>query len=77
MLIGDRDHKSNRERLLEALAELDYAVVEVNGESKKPSDFYSLHPEPPYVEFSPDCPDALKEKIDAMVRMKDEAVKGK
>ena len=60
------DDKDQQE-IREALAHLDLEQVEVDGKLLKPSQCYHIDMDPPHVLFNTNCPDSLKEKIQAIL----------
>lgn len=49
------------------LAKLDHELVEIDGKQLKPSQCYHLETDPAHVLFNTNCPESLKEKIQAIL----------
>ena len=62
-----KNNETENANLLAALVELDRELVEIDGISIKPSQCYHLAADPPHVLFNTNCPDSLKEKVQAIL----------
>jgi len=60
--------RSENERLLEELDRLDHEMVEVDGKQMRPSQCYHLGLDPIHILFNENCPDSLREKINAILK---------
>jgi len=60
----DRTHY---EHFLEELEALDQDLIDVGGKSLKPSQCYHVGVDPTHVLFNSNCPESLKEKINAIM----------
>jgi hypothetical protein len=56
-----------RRQIKEALELLDIEPVEVDGKLLKASQCYHVDMEPPHVLFNTNCPDNLREKVNAIL----------
>jgi hypothetical protein len=50
-----------------ALEELDKEKIEVEGKFLKPGQCYHLGIDPPHILYNTNCPDSLKQKIEAIL----------
>jgi hypothetical protein len=57
----------NIEQLVEELKKLDAEFVEINGTRLRPSQCYHFEADPAHVLFNTNCPDTLKQKINAIL----------
>jgi len=55
------------ERIRQELEKLENETVQIDGVSLKPSQCYHLETEPAHVLFNTNCPDSLKEKVQAIL----------
>lgn len=49
------------------LNELDHELVEIDGHPMKPSQCYHFSTDPAHVLFNTNCPDSLKERVQAIL----------
>jgi hypothetical protein len=49
------------------LSELDRELATIDGKVLKPSQCFRFSPEPMHVLFNTNCPDSLKEKVNAII----------
>jgi hypothetical protein len=59
--------KTFKDKLQEELTELDREIVEIDGARFKPSQCYRLDIDPPHILFNTNCPDELKQKVQAIL----------
>jgi hypothetical protein len=59
--------EKNIEPLVTELNELDKEWVAVDGGRLRPSQCYYFEPDPLHVLFNTNCPEALKEKVNAII----------
>lgn len=60
-------NEAGLQKLRSALLDLDSDLVDVDGIKLKPSQCYRLETDPAHVLFNTNCPQALKEKIQALL----------
>ncbi len=55
------------QNLTKALQELDQEMVDLDGRQLKPSACYRVNLDPLHILFNTNCPDTLKEKVEALM----------
>lgn len=60
-------NEADLQQLRSALLDLDRELIDVDGIKLKPSQCYRLETDPAHVLFNTNCPQALKEKIQALL----------
>jgi hypothetical protein len=55
------------ERINAELTALDHDLVEIDGQRLKPSQCYRFEVEPTHLLFNTNCPDSLKQKVQAIL----------
>jgi hypothetical protein len=55
------------DRVKAELGELDREFVHIDGKPLKPSQCYQFHANPTHVLFNTNCPDTLKERVNAII----------
>ena len=58
---------NNLENVVRELKELDNELVEIDGTRLKPSQCYHFEADPLHVLFNTNCPDSLKQKVEAIL----------
>ncbi|RYG53294.1 MAG: hypothetical protein EOO01_04710 [Chitinophagaceae bacterium] len=59
--------EASLEQLRSALNDIDRELVDIDGKKLKPSQCYRLETDPAHVLFNTNCPDSLKERIQALM----------
>ena len=64
---GEETGRNYSRHIRAALAQLDREMVLVDGKMMLPSQCYHIDMDPPHVLFNTNCPETLKEKIQAIL----------
>lgn len=59
--------ENNMEILVKELQDLDKELVEIDGNSLKPSQCYHFETDPVHMLFNTNCPEGLKRKIESIL----------
>jgi hypothetical protein len=60
-------HPDIADKIRSELNELDRELVKINGKTLKPSQCYRFSADPMHVLFNTNCPDSLKERVNAII----------